>query len=223
MSVPRVHLFGQFQLEIGGQIIRALDPHKAEELLCYLLLNRRGQHHRESLAELLCDECEASLAKKRLRQILWRLQSLPASAGQPDAAPLLLAERDWVQLNPQSRPWSDVQLFERACVLVENLRGEELTPEQADVLRHAAGLYRDDLLVGWYQDWCLWERERLQNLYLELLDKLMGHCEAQQQYDSGLAFGEEMLRFDRTSERTYQRLMRLHARADAARAGPPAI
>ena len=34
-------------------------------------------------------------------------------------------------------------------------------------------LYRGDLLTGWYQDWCLIERERYQCMFVSLLDKLM--------------------------------------------------
>ena len=37
-------------------------------------------------------------------------------------------------------------------------------------------VYRGDLLEGCYQDWCLFERERLQNAYLAMLDKLMVRC-----------------------------------------------
>ena len=65
--------------------------------------------------------------------------------------------------------------------------------------------------MGWYEDWCLSEHERLQNMYLKMLDKLMGYCEAHGQVNSGLAYGEQVLRYDRASERTYQRMMRLYA------------
>jgi len=40
-------------------------------------------------------------------------------------------------------------------------------------LQEAVRLSYADLLEGWYQDWCLYERERLQNIYLLILDKLM--------------------------------------------------
>ena len=40
-------------------------------------------------------------------------------------------------------------------------------------LRAHASVYDGDLFDGCYQDWCLLERERLQNVYLVLLDKEM--------------------------------------------------
>ncbi len=62
-------------------------------------------------------------------------------------------------------------------------------------------LYRGDLLEGWYQEWCLFERERLQNAYMLMLDKLMGYCEAHSEYEQGLVYGDLILRLDHASER----------------------
>jgi hypothetical protein len=76
-------------------------------------------------------------------------------------------------------------------------------------LQCAVGLYQGDLLEGWYQDWCIYERERLQNIYLTMLDKLMGYCEAHHEYDTGVAYGARILLFDRAREHTHRRLMRL--------------
>jgi DNA-binding SARP family transcriptional activator len=215
MSVPRICLLGPFRLELDGRVIQAFEPHKAEELLCYLLLRRGQPHHRETLADRLCGECASAQAKKCFRQILWRLQSLLDAEGRKEQDSLLRVDRGWVQINRDSGLWLDVDVFERASALVQDIPGERLTAEHVNVLRKAVNLYRGDLLVGWYEDWCLWERERLQNMYLEILDKLMGYCETHDQYDSGLAYGEKILLYDRASERTYQRLMRLYYQSGA--------
>ncbi len=87
---------------------------------------------------------------------------------------------------------------------------EQLNASHAQLLKAAVELYRGDLLEGWYQDWCLFERERLQNLNLLILDKLIAYSEDQHQYEAGLEFGDRILRLDRAHERTYQRMMRLH-------------
>ena len=143
-------------------------------------------------------------AKKRFRQILWRLQSV-LDPGPGRDIPLLL----WTAIGCSSIPceyWLEIEVFEAACTLVENLPGERLASEQAEVLRggrtpvswRPVGRLVRGLVPG--------ERERLQNMYLEMLDKFMGYCDAHGQYDSGLAYGEHLLRHDRASERTYRRL-----------------
>jgi DNA-binding SARP family transcriptional activator len=88
--------------------------------------------------------------------------------------------------------------------------GADLDAEQAQALHSAAGLYHGDLLEGWYHDWCLYERERLQNLYLSILDKLADYSEACGEHEAGLAYGALSLRYDGARERTHRRLMRLH-------------
>jgi DNA-binding SARP family transcriptional activator len=47
-------------------------------------------------------------------------------------------------------------------------------------------------------------------MYLGMLDKLMGYCEAHQDYEAGLVYGTRILRYDRARERTHRWLMRLH-------------
>ena len=81
---------------------------------------------------------------------------------------------------------------------------------QAQSLEKAVGLYKGDLLEGWYQDWCLYERERFRTMFLAMLDKLMSHAEAKGILEIGLELGERILRFDRARERTHWRIMRLH-------------
>jgi DNA-binding SARP family transcriptional activator len=215
MDGMRIHLFGKLLVRIGDQGPLPLDSHQTEKLFCYLLLFRHRGHHREVLADLLCGECPTAQSKKHLRQLLWRLQSVVEACATPCDGPILLVDRDWVQVNPGYTLWLDVDILERASVLVQDQPGEGLDGDRVEVIRRAVDLYQDDLLVGWYEDWCLFERERLRNMYLELLDKMIGHCEAHQQYESGLRYGEQMLRYDPASERTYQRMMRLHYWAGA--------
>jgi len=68
--------------------------------------------------------------------------------------------------------------------------------QQAQFLRAAVSLYSGDLLEGWFQDWCLYHRERLQSIYLTMLDKLIAFCEFHHEYENGLALGEHLLRQD---------------------------
>jgi DNA-binding SARP family transcriptional activator len=115
-----------------------------------------------------------------------------------------------VELKSGGSLWLDVETFEQAFAEAEGVKGRDLDPAQVDALDEAARLYRGDLLEGCYQDWCLFERERLQNMYFALLDKLMGYCEAHAQYDVGLAYGAQILRLDRARERAHRRMMRLY-------------
>src|SRR5207249_3587633 len=80
----------------------------------------------------------------------------------------------------------------------------------AQIVRNAIELYRGDLLEDCYQSWCLYERQRLQHLYLTMLDKLICYSEANYEYEAGLDYGMRILQYDRAHESTHRRLMRLY-------------
>jgi DNA-binding SARP family transcriptional activator len=190
--------------------VAGLEARKAQDLLAYLLIYRDRPHAREVLAELFWGERSSSQSKKYLRQALWQVQSALDEGIADSGPPLLLVDGEWVRMNEDADYWLDVALFEQAYGLVRGTSGREMNGQCAEALRAAVELYRGDLLEGCYQDWCLYERERLQNTYLSMLGKLIACCEAHGQFDDGLAFGERILRQDRAHERAHRCMMRLH-------------
>ncbi|HEX5703531.1 MAG TPA: BTAD domain-containing putative transcriptional regulator [Pyrinomonadaceae bacterium] len=212
MSDLRFQLFGKFTAELDGSPLKGLDASKEQELLSYLLVARGRRHSRESLASLLWGEVPTSKSKKYLRQALWHVKTALESNGSPQE-PVLIVSRDWVQLNSQFEWWVDVDPFEQAVAAANGVRGESLDESKAKMLKEAVRLYRGDLLEGWYHDWCLFERERFQNMYLSVLDKLVNYSEVHSEYEAGLDFGTTILRYDPASERTHRQLMHLRYRS----------
>ena len=209
MSTLRVSLFSKLSVRLGDRALENLHSAKAEELFCFLLLRRNLSHPRETLAGMLWGDCPTFQSKKYLRQALWQLQFALNSSLVPAARRVLLVAPDWVRLNEQADLWLDVAAFERACVLAQGAPAQTLDARVVQALEAAVALYRGDLLEGWYQDWCLYERERLQNMFLALLDKLMAICEVREDFEAGLAYGVRILRYDPAHERTHQRMIRL--------------
>jgi DNA-binding SARP family transcriptional activator len=207
MPALSVHLFGNFRVGYEGRVINGFDSCKVQELFCYLLLHRDAPRHREALATLLWCDNPTAQSKKYLRQTLWQLQSMLNTQSENGTDRLLIAETDWVQINPTIELWLDVAVFEEAFALRQ---GKELDVRSAQSLHDAVSLYKGDLLEGCYQDWCLYERERFQNMYLAMLDRLMVYCLASREYEAGFAYGASILRCDRARERTHRQIMRLH-------------
>ena len=88
--------------------------------------------------------------------------------------------------------------------------GDELGGRALRLSREALTLYRGDLLEGWYQDWCLFERERLQRMYLDLLEQHLVYCETHGEYKLGQKCGVDALRCDLAQERFHRHLMYLY-------------
>lgn len=205
-----VQMLGRLYLRYDDTELTHLGTRKAQELLCYLLLHRRRAHARESLANVFWSNTPTAQSRANLRKTLWQLQTM---LGESLTEELVLADSERVQISPNITIWLDVAVIEQAFAAVRGCSGEDMSDANAQLVSQAVALYQGDLLDGCYQDWCLFERERVQSIYLALLDRLMGYCEYHQEYERGLSYGTELLRYDRTREQTYCRMMRLHVRA----------
>ncbi len=210
MSRLSIQLFGKFCVRRDEQVLEGFDARKVQELFCYLLLHRDHSLPRETLAGLLWPDTTTIQSKKNLRQALWQLQSALGSQTEAMNDRVLLVEPEWVQLNLEADIWLDVVVFEKTFDVVQKVPGNELDAQRVQVLQDAVQLYLGPLLEGWYQDWCLLERERFQNMYLAMLDKLMSYCEARHDYETSLLYGMRIMCYDRARERTHRRLMRLY-------------
>jgi DNA-binding SARP family transcriptional activator len=203
-------MFGRFAIFADNQVVDSFRCQKALELFGYLMLYRDRPHHRDQLAETFWgDRCTAE-SKKYFRKTLWQLQTsldqLPCSAGEH----LLEIESDWLYINQRIHYWLDIMEFERIYSKLAGVRGQDLDRQTFRTVQDAVSLYKGDLLEGCYQDWCIYERERLKDMYFALVYKLMGYCESNQKYEAGIVYGKKLLGLDPARESTYLRLMRLH-------------
>ena len=210
MTVLRVRLFGKFSVSYNNQAVHGLEACKVQELFSYLLLHHDRPHARETLANLLWSDNGANQSKKYLRQALWQLQSALSQSTEINPIPLLHVDPDWVRLGLHDGCWLDVALFEQAFLVVQGIPGQQLDAASVHILRDVIQHYQGDLLEGCYEDWCLFERERFQNMYLAMLDKLMAYSERHQQYEDGLVYGARILRLDVAREHTHRQMMRLY-------------
>ena len=205
MSQLRVQMFGK--LRTWPTALESVESRKAQELLCYLLVHRNRPQNREQLAGMLWPDSSPDRTKKYLRQALWQLQAA-LDIAVPDGPRLVTSAGAWMQLNPATEIELDLACFEDAHSRCKSRL--DLDPGCAAVVEHAVELYQGDLLEGWYQDWCLYERERLQTLFLTMLDKLMVHSMAHGDFEAGEDYGLRSLRQDRARERTHRKLMHLY-------------
>lgn len=206
----KISLFGRFRICYAERVVKGPQFRRSQELLSYLLLNCNRPFPREVLATLFWEEAELPQARKYLRQALWHIQTILRNTVGIVAKDLLILESDWVQLNTIDGLSLDVAIFEQSYQRCQGTRGEDLTDSQLINLQHAVQLYCGDLLEGCYRDWCVFERERLQNCYLTALRKLVSYYDKQEQVDYGVAHAERILRHDPADEQAHYYLMHLH-------------
>jgi DNA-binding SARP family transcriptional activator len=210
MPLITISLLGKFKVLCQDRLVPDLDKIKVQELFSYLLLHRDQAHTREALATLLWGEISLVQAKRYLRKTLWQLQT-PLDQHLPlRAKKTLVVQPDWIQVNPEADICLDVADIEAAFAACQGIPGYQLTTKDVALLQNATSLYKGNLLEGWFQDWCLYERERLQRIYLIILDKLIEYCIFQGQFDKGIEYSLQVLGFDTARERIHLNLMRLY-------------
>src|SRR6266545_5009484 len=202
MAQVRLSLLGGVQIQVpSGQTV-TLPARKAQALLAYLALHPGQAHPRDKLAALLWGNVPAERARHSLRQVLVGLrQALPRSG-----PAILLEEADAVAISSGAID-VDVASFERLAA--------DFT---ADGLTRAIALYRGDLLEGLavqeppFEEWLLTERERLRELAVEALARLLAHHLKAGSRDEAIQTGVRLLGLDPAHEAVHRTLMRLYAR-----------
>lgn len=208
MSRIEVHLFGRFMLSCAECAVTGMGAAKVRELLAYLLLHHGRSHARERLASLLWPDTTTERSRKYLRQAIWRLQ-VALRSGAP-AVDWLRVESDWIRLDLGGDIEVDALRFQTAVTDAARSGGQPLPAAVAAALEAAVQSFHGPLLEGWYQDWCLRERERLRELRLDALDLLAAHHEAAGRCATAQQWTTRLLEEDPAREGAHRRLMRLH-------------
>jgi DNA-binding SARP family transcriptional activator len=85
-----------------------------------------------------------------------------------------------------------------------------LDPVLLEKLETALAHYRGDLLIGWYDNWVLSERERLRLLCLRGYRRLMEHYATSGELENALSAGRSALRIEPLQELIQQRVIQLY-------------
>jgi len=210
MPPLRIQLLGGLRMYRGPDALPAFPTQRSKGLFAFLVLNRARRHPREVLLGRFWGEAPQEVARKNLRTDLWRIRSVVEPAG-VERGSCLSVGGDEVAFNAGEH-WLDVHEFEAALDLAGPDRGAPLTEVQAGHIRAAVELYGGDLLEGVYDDWCLFERERLRLRYLSALERLMRHHEGRGEWVDAAFCAQCLLSHDPLREHVHRELMRCYAR-----------
>ena len=194
-------LLGDFQAELGSGAPVRLRTRKTQALLAYLALPPGQPHSRDKLATLLWGDRSESQARSRFRETLFALRRALAATDPP----CLTLTGETIALDADSVD-VDARAFERLA-----------RAGDAESLARAAGLYRGDFLEGLafrgtlFEDWLMAERERLRELALETLAKLLAQQRAAGATEEALQTALRLIALDPLQEPVHRSLMRLYA------------
>ncbi|MGD8397660.1 MAG: tetratricopeptide repeat protein, partial [Anaerolineae bacterium] len=206
MAVLRVHLLGGLLITWDGKQMPVISGVVTRSLFAYLATYRDRAHTRDLLAGTFWPDVPDAVARRRLSQSLWQIRKALSPL------PVLLTEGDTIQLNPDLPFWVDATAFEQACQPGAGAAtwtdGEAASP-YLDLLQETADLYQGEFLSGYYDDWLLPERERLRELFLGLLERLVAGCKQHGDYERALAYARRLAVEDPWREEAHCEVMQL--------------
>jgi len=190
-----VRFLGAFDIRYGDQPLPRPPTVKSQSLLAYLICHRSQPRTRDRLAELFWGDKPETRARHSLATALWQIRRcLPREQH-------ILSDLSSAQFNPQVDLWLDVEQFTR-----------EITHPELDRLGAALALYRGDFLDGFYDDWIINERYRLETLYRSALARLMSGQEATGEVEAALSTALRLLEHDPLREDAHRLAMRCYCR-----------
>jgi TolB-like protein len=200
MASLQLVLVGGFQAGVAGHVID-IAGRKERALLAVLAMPPGGPRSREKLAGLLWSDRSDKQARDSLKQALLRLRK---SFGSSYPLPMV-TDRASVTLN-RAEIAVDVQEFEQLVA--------EGTP---DGLARATKLYRGDLLEGLdvrdpaFEEWLLFERQRLRVQARDALARLLAHHMVGGAYDQASVTARRLVALDPLHEAAHRALMQIYA------------
>lgn len=187
-SSLEIRLLGQYEVRLDGKPVD-IPSRPAKLLFAYLVLTAGTRHPRERLAGLLWPESDENNARKNLRQALWRLRKAIGDT-------FLLIDNTSVALDDGSDYWLDT-------TLMANIGDKGLTT--------AAAAYKGELLPGFYEDWVLLERERLQAAHERIMQRLLDTLVGEERWLDVLEWAEQWIALGQVPEPAFRALMVAHA------------
>jgi DNA-binding SARP family transcriptional activator/RecA/RadA recombinase len=189
-----VRLLGKFEVRVDSRLVE-LPLRTVQSLLAYLLLNVGTDQRREQVAGLIWPDMTDAKAKDNLRHTLWVIRK---ALGNRD---YLLTDDLSVSYNTTLDYWLDTALLDRKITGAES----------ADDLIAIVSAYGGGLLPGFYDDWVVLERERLQAAFERKMALLLDKLVEAQRWPEALEWGERWIALGQVPEPAYRALMAAHA------------
>ncbi len=221
VSQIQIAVFGALEILYGQEPARRPPTQRVLALLGLLIAQHDVPQRRDKLVDMLWPDMLPRQGRRVLSDTLWRARRLLASTDAEDTT-LLQIGGDTVTFRSTSEAHVDLIAFERLLQAAGSSADTPDSPEAAAQLQQAVELYRGDFLEDCYDDWALYERERLRELYLSAVQRLLVHYQQQPALDAAVQMALRLVYADPLREDAHRALMRLYyllgREADALRA-----
>ena len=207
----RIYLFGQFRVELNGELLaESVWPRrKAKNLLKLLAIQPGYRLHKEQVVEWLWPDQDLTSGANNLYRTLHLLRQALDNSGvnakktaKGDGSYVLLRE-DILRLNTDKDVWTDLEAFEK---LLD--RSQSASVISTNLLEEAVSLYSGDLLEeDPYEEWLLTRRENSKQRFQQALLHLAENYRQCRAFAPAISLLQRLLSQDKTNETAYRELL----------------
>jgi DNA-binding SARP family transcriptional activator len=206
-----VYCLGPFQVYQDDRPITVWPSSKGKAVFKYLVTHREHPTAKEVLMELFWPGVDPDAARNSLNVAIYGLRQALRQA-RPSFSHVLF-QNDCYLLNPNMQVWVDIEAFAEHLADGQDLENHRKQVVAMREYRAAEALYQGEFLQeDRYEDWPIAQRQRLQDDYLNLLNRLSHHCFHQEDYVTCTTLGAKMIAVDACCEEAHRMLMRCHSR-----------
>lgn len=208
MARFEIYTLGGLRFVLDGEQLGELSTRKVEALAIYLAVRQQPQP-REALADLLWDDRSQARALSNLRVALSNLRK--------HLSPYFTITRETATLNKDASIWLDVAELESLLVQIRDDRPQNVA-ESVAKLEAGLSLYQGDFLRGFsirgaraFDDWVTVERERMHQLAMDGLNRLVDMHLASGDFPAGINHATRWLQLDPLNETAHEKMIQLLA------------
>lgn len=162
-----IEFFGGLRVLLDGGLLSPFATSRAQDLFCYLVLNRSKFSSREYLAELFWPDRMPAQSCGSLRTELWRIRTAFSKHRIPAEA-VFTETGQGVRFSCDAVFSIDFESFD--LLLADKQEGTRMRS-----LGDAVALYNGELLSGIDDAWCTYHRELYRTRYLSALEEMIDY------------------------------------------------
>ena len=200
----RIYSLGPFQVYRGDERVEKHQwkSSKVRHVLAFLAAHGGKPVAEEILLEAFWPD-DLDRARRNLSATLSHLRKNLRPEGWKEELNYLVRTRAGLQLNPDLPHWHDLHELEKASAQAQTHEREGQAEAAARAYRRMAELYQGPYLDGYYADWALARRQRVDRWVLHGLHFLARHALSTEQPLEALKMAERALELDNCSQEAF--------------------